>query len=54
MGVRRKTLLEKDVFDADCEEFHDYYLKHLKYDFRADWVERKKKKREQKKGTKPG
>ena len=38
-----------------CEEFHKYYLEHLKYDFRADWKERKKKKEEEeKKGTKPG
>ncbi len=53
MGERRKTLLKKDVFDAACEEFHKYYLKHLKYDFKADWKEHKKE-QQQKKGTKPG
>ena len=33
MGQRRDTLLAKPEFDAACQEFHDYYLEHLKYDF---------------------
>ena len=41
MGQRRDTLLAKPVFNADCQEFHDYYLEHLKYDLKANWEERK-------------
>jgi len=56
VGQRRDTLLAKPEFDAACQEFHDYYLEHLKYDFRANWEENKKKQQQKKdkKRTKPG
>jgi len=56
VGERRKNLLKKAEFDDACQEFHEYYLKHLKYDFRANWEENKKKQQQkkEKKRTKPG
>jgi hypothetical protein len=52
VGRRRQTLLNRAEFDAECEEFHDFYLEHLKYDFKADWEEYKKKQEEQPKQQK--
>ena len=56
VGERRSYLLAKPVLDDDCQEFHEYYLEHLKYDFRANWEENKKKQQQkkEKKRTKPG
>ena len=38
MGHRLSNLMyRKRFFDASCQEFHDFYVAELGYDFRKDW-----------------
>ena len=37
VGIRRSNLLAKNQWTADHQEFHDFYVARLKYDFRGDW-----------------
>jgi hypothetical protein len=37
VGMRRNYLLRKKEWTPDHQEFHDFYMDRLKYDFRGHW-----------------
>ena len=38
MGKQRRTLLRNSTWTDGHQEFHDFYYRELKYDFRREWM----------------